>query len=188
MSYLPPRKVEGTVFPQAMGTDLANMVAQIEERWRRSYPKIQYSSLSKVVTPVAKMTDLTGAAGTTKFDPLWGESVPDRPTWEQPHHNPASVAASPEKYLAPQPLYMRFERMYRENQLKKFGFDRLRNGVSTFPTSMLDERGITVGQGDRFTWNDETFEVIQWSPDGYWMNTNVFLYVVCSVQHARFGS
>lgn len=197
MPYLPPPAVDDTQFPKAYGADLAVAVRMLEERWRRFYPVITYTSLDKRTTPVTRTSQTSGEVGATQFDTLWGESVPTglKDTgWRQPHLStqvdPATAvqAAEPSVYLNPRPLHARIQRVARRDLLQKLGFDRLRDLLVTIPTSLLDASGITVTQGDRFIWDNELYEVIQWSPMGWWMNTSVKLQLVLNVQHARRGS
>jgi hypothetical protein len=187
MPYLPPLKVDGTQFPQALGPDVITAIKMIEERWRRSYPLLPYTMIDSRNTAVSSPSELTGEAGASKFDPMWGETVPATDTkWQQPHTR--GVAAEPTIYHPAVGIHGRIQRTLREDELKKFGFDRVRNLIVTFPTSLLDAAGITVRAGDRFTWNSELFEIVQQHVVGWWHATNVNLYVVTNVQSARKGS
>lgn len=197
MPYLPPPSPDGAVFPQSYGSDLTLAIRLLEERWRRFYPVISYTPLDKRTTPVTAPSQTSGETGATQFDPLWGESVPTglkATGWRQPHLSsqvdPATAvqAAEPSVYIAARPLHGRIQRVARRDFLQKLGFDRLRDLLVTIPSSMLDSSGITVTQGDRFTWDNELYEVLQWSPMGWWMNSSVKLQIVLNVQHARRGS
>lgn len=201
MPYIPPPAIDPTVFPQPYVADLTTHIGLIEERWRRSFPIISYTMIDKRVTAVADSPAGTGAAsdalsgeaGSTKFDPLWGESIDSTlTTWQQPHGQaaatPAIKAVEPNVYLPAIPLHARIRRAARKDELQKYGFDRIRDLLVTIPTSMLDTAGVTCAAGDRFVWNNELFEVIQWSPMGWWFQTSVKLYIVLNVQHARRGS
>lgn len=197
MPYLPPPSADDTQFPKAFGPDLSLAVRLLEERWRRFYPVITYTSLDKRVTAVTSPSQTSGEVGSTQFDTLWGESVPaglKAGGWRQPHLSsqvdPATAvqAAEPSVYLAPRPIHGRIQRVARRDFLQKLGFDRLRDLIVTIPTSMLDASGITVVAGDRFTWDNELYEVIQWSPMGWWMNSSVKLEIVINAQHARRGA
>lgn len=189
MTYLPPLDLNGTEFPQALGEDLVTAIGMIEEEWQRSFPVVDYYPISKETTTVTDPSMMSGSAGKTKFDPLWGEAVPSNMTvWQQPHLSGDFNAADPMVYEKAIPINCRIERGVRETQLKKFGFDLTRNIVATIPTSLLDKSGITVRAGDRFRWNGEDFEVLQWYQSGWYYNTNVILYITMSVQSARKGS
>jgi hypothetical protein len=189
VTYLPPIVVEGTVFPEALGPDAITAIRMIEERWERMYPLVHYTMIDKKTTPVDSPATLSGEDGSSKFDTMWGESV-DRKltTWKQPQNNPEVAAAEVTVYQPSQQIRARIKREARENELKKFGFDRLRDLIVCIPCSLLDQKAITCQAGDRFTWNNETWEVIQHHVEGWWYNTNVNLYVWMNVQHARRGS
>lgn len=187
MPYLPPVKVDGPAWPPALSDDLRTEIGLIEERWK-CYPEVAYSPLDKRTTAAPTSKSIVGEAGSTKWDPLWQESVPDTTEWVQPHTTAAVDAADTNKYQEARKVRIRIQRTAREDQLKKFGFDRLRYMLATVPTSMLDRMGITCDAGDRFVWNNELFEVMQWSPQGWRYNSTVCLYVVLNVEHARRGS
>lgn len=199
MPYLPPPDTQSAVFPLAMGSDLTLQIRMIEERWRRFYPVLTYMPLNKQVTPVPISTpDVTsGAPGSTQFDTVWGEAVPAGLAvggWRQPHLSvqvdpeTAVQAAEPQVYHNNRPIHGRIQRVARKDELQKLGFDRIRDLLVTIPTSMLDAIGVTVVAGDRFMWDNELYEVLQWGPMGWWMNSSVKLYIVLNVAHARRGS
>lgn len=196
MPYLPPPSPDGAEFPRAYDADLELAIRLIEERWRRFFPRLDYRPLNKLVTP-AVGNNPVGAPGTTQFDPVWGEAVPVETAttgWRQPHLSaivtpdaPIS-AVEPQVYQEPRDIHGRVERVARKDHLQKLGFDRIRDLLVTIPSSMLDSSGITVTQGDRFVWDNELYEVLQWSPMGWWMNSSVKLFIVLNVAHARKGS
>lgn len=189
MTYLPPLHIDGTEFPQPLGEDLVTAIGLIEEQWRMMYPKVVYTPIAKQTNAVPDPSVMSGTPGNTKFDTLWGESVDkNMATWEQPQLNGTLSPVDPAVYKPGVPIHCRLERGVRETQLKKFGFDLLRNIVATIPTSMLDAAGITVTAGDRFEWNGETFEVLQWYQQGWYYSNNIILHIVMSVQTARKGS
>lgn len=189
MSYLPPLKIDDAAFPTVLGQDVLTSIRMIEERWRRHYPSVDYLPLDKRVTPISTPAQISGEAGSTKMDAMWGESVDaSMTTWTQPQTTANAVAAEPNVYLAGRPIHARIMRSARDNDLKKHGFDRLRDLIACFPTSMLDAKGISVQAGDRFVWNSELYEVIQHHVEGWWYQTNVNLFVWVNAQHARRGS
>jgi hypothetical protein len=171
---------------------LSQHIRQSEELWRTTYPKIAYMSLLKAATAVADTNTLTGAAGTTQFDPLWGEAVPANmgATWQQPHANanPEVKASDPSLYSPAIDIHARIQRTAREDFLKKVGFDRVRSLLVTIPSSMCDAVGLNPKAGDRFMWDGELYHVLQYSPLGWWMNTNTKLYVVMNCAHEHRGS
>jgi hypothetical protein len=198
----PKRVVDETIMFGGNGYDMATSQRMIEERWKLFYPSVPYSPLVKAVTAVGVATEvLSGENQTTAFDPLWGESV-DRPAgqtqWRQPHASavtsqdaildPARVAAEPEIRAEERRVHMRIHRISREDLLKKLGFDLVRTLVGCVPTTMFDRIGITPQPGDRFRWNDEWYEVLQTSPQGWYKNTTHNLFWYLSVKSARIGS
>jgi hypothetical protein len=192
MTLLPPRTDSPTAFPTAHGPDLQQHIRQTEEMWRVSYPVVNYMSMLKAVTSVTDVNTLSGEAGTTQFDPMWGEAVPANmgATWKQPHANtdPAVHASDPALFSPAVPLHARIQRTAREDLLKKVGFDRIRSLLLTIPASMCDAVNINPKAGDRFTWDGELYHVLQYSPLGWWMNTNTKLYVVLNCAHEHRGS
>lgn len=198
----PHKVVDETVMFGGAGFDLATSQRMVEERWKLFYPAVAYHPLVKAVTAVGTDTEaLSGETGTTPFDPLWGEAV-DRPAgqqfWRQPHasattsidleKDPARVAAEPEIRDEPRRVHMRIRRVSREEQLKRLGFDLVRTLVGCVPTTMFDRHAIAPQPGDRFRWNDEWYEVLQTSPQGWYKNTTTNLFWYLSVKSARIGS
>jgi len=72
--------------------------------------------------------------------------------------------------------------------LKKLGFDRVRTIVGTVPTTMFDRYRIRPQAGDRFTWHDEVFEVLQTVQQGWFRQTTLHLFWVLNIQSARRGA
>lgn len=194
MAYLPISSgfVQETNFPEAFGKDLRCQADQIEEMYKRFYTKITYYNLKKATDPSADANDPTGEAGNTKFDPLWGESVPatmEATGWEQPHgsvgvHDPNN----PEIYEEPFDVHAKIQREALDLELKKYGFDRVRDLLVTIPLSFFDAHDITVRNGDYFLWDDDEYVVLQHDCKGYWQNTNICLYMVINAEHRRAGS
>lgn len=198
----PHQVVDDTEMFGGSGNDLQTAQRMIEERWKLFYPPVAYFPLVKAVTAVGTSTEtLSGETGTTAFDPLWGEAVP-RPTgqtqWRQPHaseqtsqdlvKDPARQAAEPEVRDDARRVHMRVRRVQREEMLKKLGFDLVRTLVGCVPTTMFDRYAIKPQPGDRFRWNDEPYEVLQTSPQGWYKNTTHNLYWYLSIKSARLGS
>tara|TARA_R100001086_G_scaffold120987_2_gene62319 strand:- start:249 stop:842 length:594 start_codon:yes stop_codon:yes gene_type:complete len=197
MSYLPPDLLNTTVFPRAYGKDVWNGIRMIEEKWERHYPRIRYYCVKKAVTAVenedATEDKMSGEPGTTAFDPLWGEPVDPKMLvdgWNQPHQDPGDEYAAANVTLFEDPIDIRAQirRETRENELKKIGFDRLRDILAIIPLSLLDRAGITVRQGDRFIWDNAVYQVEQQERTGYWKNTNLRIYMILNAEHARMGS
>lgn len=195
MTYLPELRIyagDGPSVPAPNGEDLRTAVGMLEERWS-NFPLIEYTQLIKATTPVASTEQMSGETGTTQHDTLWGESVPTavKASWEQPHQNPDPAkrhAAEPSLYHPPVRVRARVHRTAREDFLKKVGFDRIRTLLLTIPASLLDAVGVTCGAGDRFTWDGELYEVLQWSPMGWFHTSNVKLMIVLNAEHARRGA
>lgn len=190
MPYLPPDLLETTVFPTPAGKDLATQARMISELYRRSYPALDYYCLKKAITPVAKMGDISGEAGTTKVDTLYHEAVDSTMTaWNQPHLSGGTYqAAEPELYDDPIKLHLRIQRVSRETELKKIGFDKRRVLSAYIPTPLLDLAGITAKEGDWFTWDGRPYAVLLAEPTGYFKNSNVRMYVRLDCDSKKLGS
>jgi hypothetical protein len=195
--YLPGGVLEYTEFPKPDSKDLLHQVRMIEDLYTHQCPQIEYYPLKKLPTPaleglVVNPNVLSGEPGTTKFDPLWGESVPETVAatgkWTQPHGKALQSVNGREKYDGPYLLRSQIRRDAKERQLKKWGFDEIRDIIVTVPVSHLDRFGIRVDAGDQFVWDGERYTVLKKARDGYWFNTNVRLYVVISAEHYREGS
>lgn len=194
MAYLPDPTALTTVFPRVNAKDFAMQVRLIEEQYRRMYPLIAYSCFNKAVTPTAVTASgdraPVGAAGTTKFDPIWNESVdPTSSTWKQPHASPGTVvAAETDQYLTPVPINARIQRINKETQLKKYGFDKVRDLTLFIPLSLMDRRGITAQHNDKFLWNNFEYVVLELNTNGYWKNSDISLYMVLNCEQRRKGA
>lgn len=195
MTYLPEEFTHDTVFPRAFGKDAHLQIRLVEEKWRRFYPEINYYCLDKNVTVAPAesggLAQATGTTGGTAFDPITGESVDPAAltsAWKQPHLSGDRRAVGTERFLEPIKLHAQVRREAKEKELKKLGFDEVRDLLLTIPASMLDKLAITVQQGDRFIWDNDLFEVTQFEATGYWKNTNIRLYLVLNCRHWHPGS
>lgn len=195
MTYLPFSLIDETVFPLAYGKDLLQALSIVEEKWARFYPRVNYYSLNKSITPMVEdnVDQPVGEPGTTAFDPLWGEVVDPQMLvsgWTQPHRDESDTlaAGNPEQFLDPVKLHAQIRREAKDQELKKLGFDEVRTLLLTIPLSLLDRADVTVQHGDRIVLDNETYRVEQFTTTGYWKNTNVRIYMVLNCQHARFGS
>jgi hypothetical protein len=196
MPYLPEDFTHPTVMPQAYGADVLHAIRTIEEKWARFYPQVNYFCLRKAVTVVPKNAQgdvdtqsLSGVSGTTVFDPILGEAVDNTSTvWKQPHLSGDTRAANPERFMDPIRVHAQVRREAKEKELKKLGFDEVRDLLLTIPTSALDKLGIEVTQGDRFVWDNDLYEVLQFETTGYWKNTNLRLYMILNCRHYHPGS
>jgi len=191
MAYLPPNPTEETAFPESYGRDIVLAIRMIEDKWKRHFPPLDYYPLKKAVTPADPNPDSpVGEAGTTIFDPIWGEEIPAAMSagWEQPHADNIPNAPRPELHAVPIKLHLRIQREAHEKELKRYGFDELYNMLVFSPLSLLDAAGIEVTQGDYFMWDGRPYEVLQIERAGYWKNTNVRLYMVMNCTSRRAGS
>lgn len=201
MSYLPAGIVQDTVLPRAWSLDLRLHLRTMAERYRRHYPCINYFVLKKAITSVRAgvavpspdiVNNIMGEAGTTYFDEVYRESVPQAISpatgWQQAHGTSATDAAEPELYELPRPLHVRFFREAKQTQITKWGFDKFRDVVLTVPLILLDEIGVVVKEGDKFQYDQETYLVSEANTTGYWKNTSQSLYAVLNCVHRRFGS
>lgn len=199
MPYLPQDYTHDTELPRAFGQDLMFQARRSVETYERFMPRIEYFVLSVSLTVGSSAPDanddVVGAAGTTGFDDLYGEAVPvaGGADWVQPHGTEAGegatvVATDPEIFLPACTLNGRVRRESRENELKKMGFDRVRDILVTFPTLMLDRHDITTKAGDQFIWDGDRYVVRQEDSGGYWKNTNIRLFRTLSCEHIHSGS
>ena len=177
-------------FPVASMVDLPIQQRMIEEMYQRTYPALPYYAMLKQVTPQTTGTDeIVGEAGTTKFDPIWGERVPSNMVqWVQPHGTTAYDPTEKGEYAAPVELHIRVQREAHELDLKKWGFDQIRDVLAFMPLSVLDREGIIVKPGDYFVWDGTEYAVLQKDRDGWWHNTTTRLYMVLNCEKRRKGS
>ena len=76
----------------------------------------------------------------------------------------------------------------KDYDLKKYGFDEMRDLLLHVPASLLDRVGITAVAGDKFIWNGEEYLTLQVKEAGYWKNTNIRLWVTITAEHKRRGA
>ena len=175
-------------------------VRLIEERYRLFYPEITFFKLNKEVTAVddpADAAQVVGASGTTQFDRLWGEQIPasmEATGWQQPHlsEKDADTAThdAPDRgvYQDPVEVHGRLQRVARKDELKKYGFDRVRDVILHLPLFTMQKIGLRPRPGDYFIWDGDQFDVKQVNRRGWWKNTNVRLFYVISADHRHKGS
>jgi hypothetical protein len=193
MPYLPVDLTMQTEFPLEYGKDVQQGIEIIDEKWARHFPEVSYFCLLKQTTVVVddNVDNASGEAGNSAFDPLWGESIDPQALidgWKQPHLNPDQEAANVTQFADPVKLHAQVRREARDDELKKLGFDRFRDLLVTIPLSLLDKKGVTTQQGDRFIWDNELYQVEQMNRTGFWKNTNLRIYMVLNCEHARLGS
>jgi len=193
MPYLPSIPTEQTEFPEAWAKDVRTQIGLIEGQYKRFFPRRAYYAIKKNPTAQDAQLDPVGAPGTTAFDPMWREAVdPNMSVWTQPHGSPDFKAAGVEVYAPPVWMNFRLQRNARKDELQKYGFDRVWDLLIHIPCSILDASQVTVQVGDYFNWafngKDDQYAVMQFSPSGWWKNSNIFLYVTCNVKNKRPGS
>lgn len=193
MAYFPPPIIATTENPKPGQRDFQLAVRLTEERWRRFFPAILYEKL--IVQPTARtsLDSVVGQPGATQFDPLWQEAV--SPTlqgnlWAQPHLSGTTDATvdATDVYMPPAQMHARVQKEALDAELKKWGFDRVRDTLLIVPCSMFDAAGITAEAGDRVTLDNDYFNVVQRTLDTFWKNTNLKLFVVLNCEHRRRGS
>jgi hypothetical protein len=200
VAYLPPAYLEDGAFPTSVDMDLITQLRMVAEKWRRFYPIVDYYVIHKDntvidhATPVATSPDqknlITGAAGATQFDTLYRERVPvalHTTGWQQPHSAPAVAAAEEEVFYPPVQLHVRFRFDATDREIKRWGFDKVKDVLVLVPTILLDQIGITVVEGDKFTHGGIDYLVERANVQGYWKNTNVPLYVALDCEQKRRG-
>lgn len=200
MTYIPPQYLEDTCFPKSgsssggLSNDLATMISLLEEKWRRFFPIVDYFQMDYTPTTVPTEDTPAGKPGATRVDDLWGEDIPASLTaeWIQPHENsPQGLAADAtdcKRYKPSVQFNLPIQREVDDKTLKRFGIDNMRDVLVTFLSSTLDDLGVTVQVGDRFVYGGENYEVEQYKQTGYWLNTNVALYIIGNCKRLRLGS
>lgn len=194
MPYLPELNPEETVFPKAQARDLSMQIRMIEELFRRQCPATPYYQLLVKPTPtsVTATGDRTpvGAAGASVSDPLYNERLPVGATeWKQAQGTAGATPAT-ETQVFDRPVLLNFRRqkVAKEVQLKRYGFDKIRELMVFVPLSLLDTAGITVCHGDKLIWNKQSFMVKDFNTTGYWQNSDISLYMALNCDHYRLGA
>lgn len=200
MPYLPPNVLQQTGFPQVDGIDLSTHIRLIEEAWRVHFPAIQYFQIDRRSTKVADNQNvvnpdtLSGEAGASKFDVLWGEAADSsKTTWVQPQGTAGGVQASdPEVFKPLVAIHARVTRVTKKKQLTARGFDANDKWIGglllDIPASMLDAATITCSGGDKVRWDGDEWLVVAPGRSGWLWNANVSLYVSLYCERYRHGS
>lgn len=193
MPYIPDTLVENTTIPRSYSRDLQLAVRLIEERYSLFKPPLEYYSLQVLQTKVTDLNIIAGEAGSTAFDPLWGESVDPAmrgQPWTQPHLSGTFEADDLQADVFADPILINanVRREALDTELKRWGFDRVRGLIVTIPLSLYDKAGIEVHVGDKFKWWDDEYDLLQWTMDGYWKNTSQALYAILNCDSRRRGN
>lgn len=197
-TYLPPEVLHFTEFPRHDGKDLQMQVRLIEDQFKRMATRIQYRNIRSAPTPAVDgegMHDpniLTGEVGTTRFDPLWGEEVPESvaqgETWKQPHGKDELSVDRKRVFEEPVELPAIIRREAKRRELLRWGFDEVRDVLCIIPVSFLDRYGVFVEAGDEFHWDGENYTVLQRRRDAWFYNTTARLFVIANCEQKRSGS
>jgi len=181
-----------TEFPKTWSKDVRMQARIVEEQWRRVFPLIPYYSLKKAVTPRADIEDfdeLVGEDSTTKFDTLWREGVPTTSgTWKQPHLSGDLNATERHLFEESISMHMKLIMEGTEHELKRFGFDKVKDIVAQVPMIFFDRFNRKPQEGDKFFWDGDMFVVLQTKRHMYWKNTNIRMYYVLNCERKRRGS
>lgn len=199
MAYLPPPNTEDTTIPIPLGKDFYLQVRLAEQKWKRGFfPTITYRPLASAVTmePTAPAVSdgavPVGEAGTTAFDPLYGEAVDPQMivdgAWRQPHLSGDLQAADPEVYEDDVQFRARIFVESTDTELHFFGFEKNLGIIVAVPASILDEVEVTAKNGDLILWAGNWYEVILVGPPNRWLNTSTALYLAMNCQTKRKGS
>jgi len=192
MSYYPPDILTLTPVerPQEYGADFLLQQRITREQYTLHAPLIKYYPLLKSPTRPADPDDIIGAPATTKFDALWGETIaPTISTWEQPHGSTHDTGNTDTlAYDAPVDIHIKVQRVVKDAELKRLGFDRRRELLLHVPLLLLDEAGVTVQAGDKFEWDGKKYIVKQYNRKGYWKTTNLRLFMVMNCDNFYEGS
>lgn len=213
--YIPDKSSNPTIWPIPLAKDFAFQSRMIREQWKRLYPLIMLRRLVHFPTTLYDVTpeEITAAAegnarfkpidainrkggintGGTLVDPLYMESVPvgTSPYWQQPHssvESPERDAEKHNKYRAPEPIHAFIRVTINDYVLKRWGIDEDFDIIAMFNTPELDNRKMLISTGDRFLWQGQEYEVHQRKPHGWWMQTDLFLHLVCNCKRVRRGS
>lgn len=197
MPYLPSSFLHDTLFPEAYDADVQMQIRLIDEQAERFFPRVPYYSVLNVVgvasvDPITGTTAPVGGVGQNTFDDLYGEIVDPAlagQAWRQPHRDPTlSAGIEIERYAEPVNVTARVQREVKDYDLKKYGFDEMRDLLLHVPSLTFDRLGITAVAGDKFIWNGEEYAVLQAKEAGYWKNTNLRLWVGVMAEHKRRGA
>lgn len=196
MPYLPPRVMNDTMLPSAYSPykDLQVTSRLLIEQWQLFYPTISYRMLDLDVEKAEN--EVAGDLPHTTVDDLWGEDIPQSEVldkkWSQPHSQTPEGdeldAAEGKKYHEAISVNAKIERAETRHELGNFGINDERDLSFAIPTPLLDSLGIIVRIGDIFEWDGEEYEVVEWTKEYYWKNTNVYLHIIGYAKRREIGS
>lgn len=196
MPYLPKSNPQDTVFP-TIGLDVAWVHNTLLEKWKRFYPIVSYYQID--VTPTVAVSDgnvvtdmVTGIAGKTRVDDLWGEDViVNNNDWIQPHstvESPLADSTNTRIFKEVVLINVHVNLEPTEQLLRRMGIEEEKVILATFPLVLLDEKDVIVSVGDIFKWGGTTYEILTNKFTGYWKMTNHTLYMTCTARRWKYGS
>lgn len=130
----------------------------------------------------------------TLYDCVWGEPVPpgvQDEGWKQPQTNPQLGGATRKDvsvWTGPWYLHARVVEEPEQKELKRYGFDEVRELLVHLPVLALDAHGIRAQIGDYLVWNDMNWEVLQMTRGGRWKSSNQKLFITLACDQQRQGS
>ena len=197
MPYLPTPPYNDTHFPTGSDVDrLTTAVGMIREKWSRFYPLVAYEQIKFQQTVAPAEGFLAGITGETIIDNLYGEAVPRNNVdqeWIQPHDQTITppLAGNDDTVIYHDPIdvYMFVDADNEDLVLNKTGLTLKRVLNVTFATPNLDDAGVTVQVGDRFTWNNTKWIINGWKrSEKFWKYTDTYLYVRAQCDRWKVGS
>ena len=196
MPYLPPSVINDTVFPTASNPYKDIIVASrtLIEVWERYYPIVVYRMIDLDVRKA--VDEISGNPPHTIVDDLTGEDIPYSMAvgggYHQPHaHDPvgdALDATVTTKFKDSINVNMQISIVSTDKTLTEFGRKQGRDVQIVVPTPLLDKVGIEISIKDEFTWNGHVYEIVNWSEDYLWKNTNYFMHINAYAMRKEIGS
>lgn len=189
MGYQTPSNTTESDMPR-LTKDFTLQRGMCEERARKLSANVLYYCVDKRLTPVTPQAPMSGESGSTQFDPVWGEATATDSygNWIQAHRDPTVSAATVTKFLEAQSIPAQFRKEASDDELKRWGFDRIKDGVFVLTAYALDQRDIACQPGDVIEYGTLRYKVMQWVVDGLWHQTNIPMYVVLNCETERKGS
>ena len=197
MSYRPARPpANPTGFGPSASKDLRFQERLIAAKWRAQFAAsaLSYRSLLKAPTDVdagAQPAAVSGGTGTTRFDPLYGESIdPDvGGSWRQAQGSGDLDAGAVEAYAPAVAIPARVNLTPTEDDLKRHGFERDVTMVADVPAAVLDDAGVAAKPGDVADVGGLRYVVTGVNVlRSRWLNTFTPLFVAVGCRAKRQGS
>ena len=205
MPYLSPRVLHDTVLTPAESETLRTHLAVQAELYRRHYPMIEWYTLK--FTPTVSVDDAANNSivsgdrtdGGTVLHDVYGEAIaqPELPTSPigQPHGNRTDAMAvdadSRKQYEAARYIHGHLKFEEPDDSAEAVGKKGKRDVILSLSTVLLDEQGITVREGDRFSYRGLVYDIQQANvpEEACWLKyTNIPLFIRCHASLRRTGS